>query len=96
MGGYFEGGGVTRGEARPLVQYVYNVGLSLSQTISAILGGDPDESICSRTARARIAGNRFCQFILEPFLNAIMGSQDHCQNSLELDEDFKKEIWRWK
>lgn len=96
MGGYFEDGRVINGEAPLLKQFVYNVGLSLSQLVSCLLGGDPDESICSRAARGSIAGYPFAKRIMEPLLNWIMGSADHCRNSMEPDEDFKKELWRWK
>lgn len=94
MGGYFEDGRVITGEAPRLKQYVYNVGLALSQLVSCLLGGDPDESICSRSARG--ANYPLCRYVLLPLLNGIMGSPDHCQNSMEPDEDFKKEIWSWK
>lgn len=96
MGGYFEDGKVTTGDAAPLKQYVYNVGLALSQLFSCLLGGDPDESICSRSARGSLAGYPIAKYFFEPILNAIMGSNVHCWNSMEIDEDFKKELWSWK
>lgn len=96
MGGYFEDGRVITGEAPMLKQYVYNVGLALSQLVSCLIGGDPDESICSRSARGSLAGYPLARYFFEPLLNGIMGSPDHCRNSMEPDEDFKKEIWSWK
>lgn len=63
--------------------WVVNVLLGADQTINAVFGGDPDESISSRAAKAQRKGHRWgcalCAFLsfFEP---------DHCEKSLEADE----------
>lgn len=93
MGGHFEDPRLRDGTAPSLYQYVFNIGLSASQFFSTLLGGDPDESICSRAGRAAQGGNLLCIVLLVPILNAIMG-KDHCRYSIEPDEG-DKEIWSW-
>lgn len=92
MGGYFEDDRLRLGTAPRVYQYVFNVGLAGSQFISAILGGDPDESICSRAGRAKLSGS-LIGVVLVFLLDSLMG-KDHCVNSIEPDES-AKEIWSW-
>jgi hypothetical protein len=80
------------GTAPRAYQYVFNVGLAASQMLSAVLGGDPDESICSRAGRAKLAG-KYIGHVAVYFLDRLMG-MGHCVNSIEPDES-DKEIWSW-
>lgn len=94
MGGLFEDPSLRDGTAPKWFQYIFNLGLSASQAISVILGGDPDESISSRTHKASIAGKRWFRFVQEPFINWLLGDNNHCKNAVEWDEG-KKQVWDW-
>lgn len=88
----FEDPRLRDGTAPRWFQYIFNIGLGASQFINAILGGDPDESISSRTHRAAQTGH--CWFVLqEKALDALMG-KDHCKNAAEWMEN-QKEVWHW-
>ena len=82
------------------LQWVYNVLLAISQLASAILGGDPDESISGRTGKASLAGKLWFVKFQEPVINWIFldpisdKSEGHCRKSIEKDEG-KKQIWNW-
>lgn len=78
----------------PFFQYFYNLGVLISQGISTLLGGDPDETLSSRTGKAVIGGNRFAIYFLAPLLDLIFMEPNHAINSIEEDEG-KKEIWHW-
>ena len=60
-------------------RYVLRVLIALDQLVNALLGGDEDETVSSRAARARAAGAwwglTLCRFLdwLEP---------DHCKNAI--------------
>jgi hypothetical protein len=65
------------------MQYLWNLLVSLDQFVNTVAGGDPDETISSRAAKAEAEGKRWgC--ILCGLLNRIQ--KDHCQRSLEPDE----------
>lgn len=69
-----------------LARYVRTVWVAVDQYWNAALGGDEDETISSRAAKARIAGRRWgCVFCR--LLDAI--DRDHCAASLEPDEGEK-------
>lgn len=89
-GDYIEGKG-----KYAIVQWGYNVGVALSQVLSAILGGDPDETICSRVGRAEKAGKKWAIKYASPFLDFLLGEEGHTKLSVEHDEAFKKEMWDW-
>lgn len=76
------------------LQYLYNLGVLLSQIINTILGGDPDESFSSRTGKAMARGNWVAINILGPFLDLIFSEKNHALKSIE-DDEGKKEIWTW-
>lgn len=82
------------GEVGPKAQYVYNIGLILSQILSVILGGDPDETISSRTGKASQAGLPWFEKVQEPFINFMFQDENHCAEAIEVDEGCK-EIWHW-
>lgn len=75
-------------------QYLYNLGVLLSQSISTLLGGDPQETLSSRTGKAILGGNLFAKNYLGPLMDFIFREKDHAINSIQEDEG-KKEIWRW-
>jgi hypothetical protein len=65
------------------MQYLWNLLVSLDQFVNTVAGGDPDETISSRAAKADAEGKRWgC--ILCGLLDKIQ--KDHCQRSLEPDE----------
>ena len=82
------------GSAPWYVQYVFNVGVMLSQNLSVMLGGDPDETVCSRAGKAARAGKWWAIHMLVPFLNWFMGEPDHCYIVIE-DDEGKKAVWDW-
>lgn len=79
-------------------QYAYNLGLSLDQMTNTVLGGDPDESICGRTARA-IKSGKPKWFVpgIAYVVNFIYGSKYHLEfDSIEPEErPWEKEVWSW-
>lgn len=76
------------------IQYVYNFGIMLSQSLSVFLGGDPDESVSSRTGKAAAAGKWWFKNVQEPVINAMFADKNHCKDAIEPDEGCK-EIWHW-
>lgn len=64
-------------------RWVWNLLVSIDQLGNTLLGGDPDETISSRSAKAAQAGywwGRLVCHILSWF------DPDHCTKSLEPDE----------
>lgn len=82
------------GKAPPAAQYVYNLLLHGSQTLSVILGGDPDESVSSRLGKAQKAGKKWARNYACPFVDFITNEKDHCEKAIETDEG-QKQIWDW-
>ena len=82
------------GKLHPFLQYFYNLGILVSQAISTLLGGDPDETLSSRTGKAVVGGNWVAINILSPILDFIFREPNHALNSIE-DDEGKKEIWHW-
>lgn len=81
-----------------IYRYLRNLGLSLDQFVNAILLGDPDESLCGRTARAMKSGrHKWFVPIIASVVNFIYGSKDHLENdSIEPEErPWEKELWSW-
>ena len=75
-------------------QYVFNLGLSISQCANTVLGGDPDESLSSRLGRGQSQGLWPVKYALAPMVDLIIGP-DHCDQCIERDERFEKELWAW-
>ena len=83
------------GQGKPLEQYIFNIGIMLSQVPNCILGGDCDESVSSRLGR----------WVLDPeahpFWKWVAGiadkifGKDHCVNAVERNINRAKEIWHW-
>lgn len=75
--------------------YIRNVSILFSQNINVIFfGGDPDETLSSRTGKAQICGKWFAVNILAPFINWLFMDQEHCKNAIEYDEG-KYSLWDW-
>jgi hypothetical protein len=66
-----------------LKKWIWNLIISIDQLANTITGGDPDETICSRAAKAmrdkKMWGCVFCK-LLDFY------EKDHCTKSLEEDE----------
>ena len=63
--------------------YLKNVLIGIDQLTNTVIGGDPDETISSRAAKAARKGKRWgC--VLCRFLSLF--EKDHCEKSLEPDE----------
>jgi len=81
-----------------VTQYLYNWAVLLSQALSVLLGGHPDESISQRTGRAYLSNPkgwfRVQRFAIDMLLKALTGEADHCLNSLK-GEANAKELWSW-
>lgn len=75
-------------------QYVFNVGLSASQCLNTVLGGDPDESLSSRIGRSDQAGHWPAHYGLAPAVDLLIGP-DHCEQCIEHEEPCSKELWAW-
>lgn len=65
-------------------KYLKNVLISLDQLLNAMLGGDPDETICSRVWKASQRGEGWAQKA-RIVLDEVFG-RNHCQESEESDE----------
>lgn len=83
---------------RNIWQYLFNIAVSLDQLLNTILGGDPDETLSRRTARARktrpsnIALAIFTYGVNIMFL--LLGETDHIKKSLQ-KKTGAKEVWDW-
>jgi len=87
-------------------QYIYNLFLLLSQTISVLLGGHPDKSMSQRTAIAYISHKDTntlkskwfkiqLNLIDSLFYNKLWRiEKNHCLNSID-GEGNAREIWDW-
>ena len=82
------------GELTPLMQYVFNIGTILSQSWSAVLGGDPDETVSSRVGKAERAGKWWAKHIASPILDFMFQEKNHAINAIE-DNEGKRQIWDW-
>lgn len=65
-----------------VLKFYRNVLLAIDQTFNAMLGGDCDESISSRTAKAK--DTQLWAKYLSKFLDLF--EKDHCDKSIEEDE----------
>jgi len=94
--GYFDDPLLTSGKAPFTKQYLYNVGYSLSQFLSTVWCGAPDETLCSRLGRNDLDpnGTWWPKKILRPAIDYLMG-EGHCFKSIEYDLDRGKELISW-
>lgn len=75
-----------------LKRYTFNVLIGVDQLVNALLGGDPDETLSSRMAKARKHGCKPCYYICR-MLHWF--DPNHCKNERE-DDEGDREIWSWK
>ena len=63
--------------------YLFNLLISADQFFNTVLGGNPDETISSRAAKAKPSGKKWgcvlCK-LLDKF------DKNHCEKSIEMDE----------
>lgn len=75
--------------------WLANIGAALSQLVSALLGGDPDETVSSRLGKARNKGVRW----VLPLCSLLdMIHPDHCTKSAlwDKDEGTRSLLSRWR
>lgn len=83
-------------------QFLINFLSLLDHTVNFLLLGDSDETISSRTARARNAGQkwalRFCDFLTWGQKIVTFGkmTRNHCDYALDKSASpTTREIWNW-
>jgi len=68
---------------RPARIYLLNILVAIDQLLNTLMGGDPDETISSRAAKAALAGQRWgC--VLCRWLDRL--DAGHCARNIEWDE----------
>lgn len=72
-------------------RYLLNVLIGFDQLGNSFAGGNPDETVSSRTHKAALAGKRRAIFF-EALINLIfalppMSERSHCEQSVEWDEN---------
>ncbi len=85
---------LAQGTGPPPLQYIYNLGVSTSQLSNTLLGGDPDESLCSRFGRADAGGVVIVQHGIVPAVDFFLG-EDHCQQAAVAEQSHSREVWAW-
>jgi len=68
---------------------IWNVLIGFDQTVNALFGGNPDETISSRAAKAAIAGKRrgiIAEAWIDLLFAVVAGQRNHCASSIEWDE----------
>lgn len=65
-----------------ICKYIWNILISIDQLANTILGGDPDETISSRSGK-RQHEQAWAKYLCK-FLNWL--DTDHCKKSIEEDE----------
>lgn len=79
----------------PLRQWIWNMGLMLSQCANTVIGGCPDESISSRLGRAQADpdASKWVKTIAE-YVDKVFGFE-HCRSSAEKSIYIGQEVWSW-
>lgn len=76
--------------------YILNWWVTLDCLLNALLGGDPDETVSSRTAKAREAGDEwacvFCKFLTWCQNKVFNKPGDHCSGALERNKGHRAVI----
>jgi hypothetical protein len=78
-------------------QFVLNVAIAVDRLASSLLGGSPNVTLSQRTARCRLAGQKWASAACWLLTKAghLLGAQgDHCTNSLTPGTD-GLELWDW-
>ena len=78
----------------------FNMLLSVDQFGNAVLLGDPDETISSRTGRAIMSDHPnwvavVMQRLVDKMFHILLGERNHCINAVESNCRYEKEIWNW-
>lgn len=71
-----------------ICRYFWNILIAVDQLANALLGGDPDETISSRSGK-RQHEQAWAKYLCK-FLNWI--DTDHCQKSIEEDEGYRSAL----
>ena len=92
---HFEDDVYWRGEGRPVLQYIFNIGLMFSQVANVFLLGDCDETISSRLGRCVLDPN--APTVLKTLAKAVdkVLGDDHCVKCIEPQLTRQKELWHW-
>lgn len=61
-------------------RWIWNILVSIDQFVNALLGGDPDETLSSRAAKANTWTARLLCWFIGIF------DKDHCAKNIEYDE----------
>lgn len=77
-----------------VVKYFYNIGVGLSQTLHAVFGGDPDESVSGATGKAALQDKWWFKNVQMPFINFLFQDPMHCYMSIE-DDEGDKGVYSW-
>lgn len=64
-------------------RYFWNLLISFDQSVNALCGGSPDETISSRIGKRRDGRERFWSRVVDKIF---FWQKDHTKNSIELDE----------
>lgn len=64
--------------------WLLGVLIAADQLMNAILGGLPDETICSRCWKAKLRGSRWAAHLVR--LIDLMFGRGHCERCVEWDE----------
>lgn len=67
------------------MSYVFNVLLAIDLLASAVLGGQPDETLSGRAGSAYLEG-KLRGKILAPLINLIMWNRNHCVEAVQSDK----------
>jgi hypothetical protein len=78
----------------------FNMMLSIDQFGNAILLGDPDETISSRTGRAILSGRpkliaKMMHKFVDKLFHVLIGEKNHCIKAVEECRKFDRELWDW-
>jgi len=79
---------------------MYNLFLTLDQSLNTILGGSADESISGRLGRAVESGTpkrgvKTAAKVVDWLAYRLFKQKDHCVESIEHEEDTSDETWSW-
>lgn len=76
-------------------QYVFNVGLAISQFLNVWLGGHPDESISSRLGRAQLDPNASKTAKKAAWAVDKLFGPEHCLRACEVRVYRNQEVFSW-
>lgn len=93
LNSYFEKDEFYLGKAVWWKQLIFNIGVSLSQLLNTVIGGDPDETISARCGRCQLdpKAPKWAKTTAN-FVDWVFGP-GHCINAVEHTLSRQKEIW---